>query len=70
MTMRSEADEVFLTARQVRARYGGRSDMWLWRLLRDEPEFPRPTYLREHRYWKVSDLLEWERSRSPKKEAA
>ena len=70
MTMRSEIENVFLTARQVRARYGGRSDMWLWRLLRDEPEFSRPTYLREQRYWKVSDLLEWERSRSPKEEAA
>ena len=62
MTMRNEADEVFLPARSVRQRYGGKSDMWLWRLLRDDPGFCRPTYIRGQRYWRLSALVDWERS--------
>ena len=32
----------YSTARQVCDRYGGRSEMWLWRILRNDPRFPRP----------------------------
>jgi predicted DNA-binding transcriptional regulator AlpA len=32
----------YLTASQVRERFGGRSSMWLWRKLRDDPLFPKP----------------------------
>jgi hypothetical protein len=32
----------YLTAAQVKERYGNRSDMWLTRKLRFDPKFPRP----------------------------
>jgi hypothetical protein len=32
----------YSTSRQVRERYGGRSQMWLWRKLKYDPKFPRP----------------------------
>jgi hypothetical protein len=32
----------YSTAKQVCDRYGGRSDMWLWRILKNDPRFPRP----------------------------
>jgi predicted DNA-binding transcriptional regulator AlpA len=32
----------YSTANQVCERYGGRSKMWLWRKLRNDPKFPRP----------------------------
>ena len=35
--MSSVDSEVFLDSRAVRRRYGGRSDMALWRWLRDPP---------------------------------
>ena len=36
------ADEHFLTAAQVKARYGGVSDMWLWRRLHGCDNRTRP----------------------------
>jgi predicted DNA-binding transcriptional regulator AlpA len=35
----------FLTARQVRDRYGGMSTMWLWRHMTRDPDFPKPIKL-------------------------
>jgi predicted DNA-binding transcriptional regulator AlpA len=32
----------YCTARQVCERYGGRSQMWLWRKLKSDQKFPRP----------------------------
>jgi hypothetical protein len=32
----------YSTSRQVRERYGDRSAMWLWRILKHDPKFPRP----------------------------
>jgi predicted DNA-binding transcriptional regulator AlpA len=32
----------YSTGPQVRQRYGGRSEMWLWRKLKKDPRFPRP----------------------------
>jgi hypothetical protein len=60
MNATEHASEVFLTAPQVRKRFGGRSDMWLWRMLREEPSFPRPLMIRGHRYWRISDLVDFE----------
>jgi hypothetical protein len=38
-----DADTIYLNAAQVRVRYGGMSDMALWRWLQDETlGFPRP----------------------------
>ena len=56
----------YLTAAQVRQRYGGVSDMALWRWLNDaELQFPRPTLVvKGRRYWLESELQNWERSPS------
>jgi hypothetical protein len=35
-TPADDSDDYFLTAVQVRQRYGNASDMWLWRRLRDD----------------------------------
>ena len=59
-----EDTTVFMSARQVRERYGNRSDMALWRWLRDEKlNFPKPLYINQFRYWKLADLTAWEQGR-------
>ena len=50
----------FLTAKQVRARYGGISDMSLWRWLQDDSNFPKPMRVNGRRFWAVADLEAWE----------
>ena len=55
-----DSDDYFLTAVQVRQRNA--SDMWLWRRLRDDSNFPRPIEIRKRRYWKLSELIAWERA--------
>jgi predicted DNA-binding transcriptional regulator AlpA len=55
-----EAGEIYLTAPQVRQRFGGKSDMWLWRLLHDETSFPRPVVIRHQRYFRLSELVAFE----------
>jgi hypothetical protein len=57
-----DSDDYFLTAVQVRQRYGNASDMWLWRRLRDKSGFPSPIDISRRRYWKLSDLVAWERA--------
>jgi predicted DNA-binding transcriptional regulator AlpA len=57
----SEEDR-YLTARQVRRRYGDASDMWIWRRLNDGSGFPKPLEISGRRFWKLSDLIAWERS--------
>jgi predicted DNA-binding transcriptional regulator AlpA len=51
---------LFLKARQVRARYGDVSHMWLVRRQNDAG-FPSPTILGGIRFWKLSDLERWEK---------
>jgi len=59
-----ESDDVYLRAREVRERYGGVSEQALWRWLRDEKlNFPKPFYINQFRYWKLTDLVRWERER-------
>ena len=55
------SDDVHLSAPQVRKRYGDRSQMWLWRLLRNEKlGFPKPLVINNRRYWQLSKLKSWE----------
>jgi predicted DNA-binding transcriptional regulator AlpA len=57
-------DDRFLTSKAVRARYGGCSDMWIYRRLHDGSSFPRPLLVCGRRFWKLSALIAWERSRA------
>lgn len=56
------AADCFLTARQTRARYGDISDMWLWRRQHDESGFPKPMVVEKRRFWRLSELIAWERA--------
>lgn len=66
----ADDDAVFINTGQVCARYGGRSRMWFERLLRDDLEFPRPMYIRKIRYFKLADVIAWERKRAADSRAA
>jgi hypothetical protein len=58
------ASDDLLSAPQVRRRYGGISDMCLWRWLRDQQlGFPQPLIIRKRRYWRTKKLEAWERKR-------
>jgi predicted DNA-binding transcriptional regulator AlpA len=57
LTDMSDKPRTYLTATQVRARYGGRSSMWLWRKLKHDPSFPRPLVMgRSTRLFSVDEL--------------
>ncbi len=60
MTNETQRDE-YVTSKQVRARYGGVSNMWIHRKTR-ERGFPEPAtrFGGRRRFWRVSDLLAWE----------
>jgi predicted DNA-binding transcriptional regulator AlpA len=66
-----DGERKYLTGPQVCARYGI-SDMSLWRWLRDAAvAFPQPAMrIRDRRFWLESDLIAWERSKLPKRDAA
>jgi len=69
--MSLQSGELYITGPQLRERFGGRSDVWLWRLLRDpRVNFPKPIKLRQWRYWRLSDIEAWEASRAAESEAA
>lgn len=56
-------DDTYLPAPRVWQRYGV-SSMTLHRWLRDpKMGFPKPTYFGRHRYWRIRQLVEFERSR-------
>ena len=58
-----QTGERYITAPQLRARFGGRSDVWLWRLLNDErANFPKPIMVRRYRYFRLSEVERWEES--------
>jgi len=61
---------VFITAPQVCERYGGVSHMWLERMLQKDATFPRPHKFGRLRFFKVTDLVAWERAAAAKSRAA
>ena len=63
MQQQQETQDTFLTAKQVLQRYGDRSDMWLYRLLKKDPTFPRPLIINGRRYFGRQELETWERAR-------
>lgn len=64
--------DIYLTSKQVRARYGDVSDMSLWRWSRDQSlGFPEAIYVNKRRFWRLAELEAWERTRAAvKMEAA
>jgi predicted DNA-binding transcriptional regulator AlpA len=63
MTLLSPTDHLdsdLIPARRVRQHFGGCSDMWLFRRLRDDPTFPRPIVISRRRYWRWSEIRIWE----------
>ena len=71
--MSFQTGETYITAPQLRARFGGRSDVWLWRLLNDErANFPKPIMVRRYRYFRLSEIEAWEESNraKPKQEVS
>jgi predicted DNA-binding transcriptional regulator AlpA len=57
-------DDRFLPAAQVFARYGV-SSMSVYRWLRNPKlGFPKPVYIGRYRFWRLSDLVAWERNRA------
>ena len=62
-------DDVYLTAAQVRARYGDISDVALWNWLNKRDEgFVKPIYISRRRYWLLRDLEAFEASRARSRE--
>lgn len=51
----------YITAPQLLDRYGGRSHMWLERMLERDPRFPRPKYFGRLRFFKIDKLEQYER---------
>jgi predicted DNA-binding transcriptional regulator AlpA len=62
--IRPEPETVYVSAPQVRERYGGRSHMWLVRVLARDPSFPRPSKFGRLNFFKVAELVEWERAQA------
>jgi predicted DNA-binding transcriptional regulator AlpA len=55
--------DTFLSSSQVQARYGGVSYMWLYRREHEEGgTFPKPIRINGRRFWRLSDLVAYERS--------
>ena len=59
---KSPTSPEYIDGEQVRARYGGRSPMWLARRKR-EPDFPKPAfYIAGRQFFLLEDLKAWEAS--------
>ena len=60
-TAHPDAD-IFLNSKQVRQRYGGVSAMWIFRREHDPNSgFPTPLLINRRKFWRLSDLTDWER---------
>jgi hypothetical protein len=55
------ANQQWLGARQVKDRYGGRSDMWLWRMTHLDDKFPKPRKFGRLNFWSLDELERYER---------
>lgn len=67
--MTNDLDETYISAAQLKRRFGGRSDMWIWRRQQDD-NFPTPLRISGQRYWKLSELQKWEESKREVADAA
>jgi len=53
--------KLYLTSGQLRERYGGRSKMWIERIMQRDPAFPRPIYIGRFRLWDEEKMENYER---------
>jgi len=61
--MHHHYEGIYVKMGDIRARYGV-SHMWVERRLKDDKTFPRPALVvGKRRFWLVTDLVKWERSR-------
>ncbi len=57
--------KTFMTRRQVAERFGGISDMTLWRWAQDSKlGFPKPTVIKGRKFYDLAEIEAWERARS------
>jgi predicted DNA-binding transcriptional regulator AlpA len=58
-------DKHYITRKALRARYGGISEMTIWRWERDERlGFPKPTEINHRKYYDLTEIVNWERERA------
>ena len=60
----------YISAPQVLDRYGGVSHMFIIRMLERDPTFPRPVKFGRVRFFKLTELIAWERATAAKSSAA
>lgn len=54
-------DAAWMTAKQLMAHFGGVSQMWLWRKIETDPDFPRPVFIGRFRYFRVDEVEAYDR---------
>ena len=57
-------DDVLMRTAEVKKRYGGVSSMWIERRIANDPSFPKPLYIARRRFWRLGDLVAWERMKA------
>ena len=56
MTTKSSNPQRYVTTAQVRQRYGGCSQMWIWRRERFDDEWPKPLIISGRKFYSTADL--------------
>jgi hypothetical protein len=51
----------WITAPQLCERFGNVSAMWPERMMRRDPDFPRPQYFGRFRFWDIEQIQQYER---------
>jgi hypothetical protein len=54
----------YVGTKGVRIFFGGKSAMWIWRKLKNDPRFPKPVYFGKLPHWRV-DWLELYAAEAP-----
>jgi predicted DNA-binding transcriptional regulator AlpA len=67
---KANPDKRYATSAQLRARYGGRSEMWLDRLMQRDATFPRPIKIGRFRYWDLDAIEAYEKVAVSRREVA
>jgi hypothetical protein len=54
-------DAKWMSSIQLRARYGGKSHMWIVRNLKNNPDFPKPSYQGRMQIFSVAEFDDYDR---------